>query len=183
MNEDKKTEQTPPSKEERFVEQIIQKCKENPAFRASMRKAGSINQEHECWPILLSFGIDINKSWERLPYVLVGSVIASEKVETNGKLAFMTALSGIYADQRKKGADKDDQSASPAGARLRRLLSCSTTQECCMVLRPMMHLVLSRTETPVNLAELLRNLLFFEKDTQRIKAVWATDFYKAEVKK
>lgn len=161
-----------------FVQWAVTKCMEDPATAAAMRKAASVNQEFRCWPFLVAFGVDINKPWERLPYVLIGSSIALTKVQTNGEMPFMAALAKIYDNGQDKSTDKQ----GPGEARLRRVLSCDSVEECCRVLRPVVGLVLSQSSLPVDLAGLLDDLLHFNFMQRDVKASWATDYYRKGVK-
>ena len=72
---------------------------------------------------------------------------------------------------------------SPANARLRRLLACTDTDELVMCLRPVLSLIQSRvTSGNLNYAFLLRDLVKFYYDPDRIKKSWANSFYKVVYK-
>jgi CRISPR system Cascade subunit CasB len=156
------------SKVDRFVAHAIERCQNNKGLAARLRRADNPAMEYQSWELLARFGVDLEKEWERLPYATVTCAIAKAKVEKNGSLSLGRAIASCYED----GNDSD-----AAKARLRRLLACENMDELCRYLRPLLALVSSRVTQPLDYSALLKSLLRFYYDTQKIKAHWAQDFY------
>jgi CRISPR system Cascade subunit CasB len=159
---------SPPGREERFVNVIIQRCLEDKGYAARLRRADNPATEYQSWEILAAFGVDLAKEYRRLPYAVIGAAIARAKPESNGGLALGRALAAAY---------EDGSESAPAKARLRRLLACQDTAEVCRVVRPLLALITSRVVAPLDYHSLLRQLLEFGWHPTRIKAAWAQDFY------
>ena len=164
---------------ESFVSYICRKCKESNQFSAALRKADLEVGASQAWPILVRF-VDITKSYEYLPFAVVAASIAREKEYVNGSLSLGVAIALAYSDRPTK---LEDLEKSPATARLRRLLACTDTDELVMCLRPVLSLIQSRvTSGNLNYAFLLRDLVKFYYDPDRIKKSWANSFYKVVYK-
>ena len=155
-----------------FVQYIIEKCAQDTGTAAALRRADNASTEYQCWEILLRFGVDIEKDWERRPFATIAAAVARAKPKANGDVPFMTALARAY------GADTADDEKGPAASRLRRLLACTTTEECCRILRPMFSLVESKGQGGVDFGRLLDDLIWFGVNADRIKTRWASDFYR-----
>jgi CRISPR system Cascade subunit CasB len=155
------------TKEGKFVDHIIKLCQENKGAAAKLRRADNPNTEYQSWEIIAPW-IDLEKDYERLPYITVAAAIARVQTPVNGKLSLGRAIALAYAD--KPTAEHSDQ----AKARLRRLLACSSRKEVCRVTRPILALVASRVEQPLNYAKLLSELCWFN---ERTKILWAKEFY------
>ncbi len=155
-----------------FVEFIIQGClaEKNKAMGAALRRADNPATEYQSWEYLAKFGVDIDKDWQRLPYATIAANIAKAKPTGNGNTGIGRAIALCYAD----GKESDQ-----AKARLRRLLSCDSVEEVCRILRPLFTLIVSKTDSNLDYAKLLEQLLKFHWDDSRqsIKACWAQDFY------
>ena len=65
---------------------------------------------------------------------------------------------------------------------MRRILACQDIEELCRILRPTLTLIQSKGEV-IDYANLLEDLCFFERDTQRKQAKWAQWFYGVAFKK
>lgn len=154
-------------KEQQFVKYIIERCKQDKGFAARLRRADNPSTEYQSWEIIGPW-VDLENSYQRLPYATVGAAIAKAKVETNGQLALGKAIAMVYAE---KGATKYSDQAK---ARLRRLLACNDITEVCRVIRPVLALVSSKVKEPLDYNKLLTELRFFG---ERSKIRWAQDFY------
>jgi CRISPR system Cascade subunit CasB len=154
--------------EERFVSTVISLCKNDKAFSARLRRADNANMEYQSWDFLVRMGIDLEKDYKRVPFAVIGAAIAKSKIDRNGDLSMGRALASCY----DTGND-----SSPAQARLRRLLSCETTEEVCRILRTVFSLIHNKVAEPLDYARILRQLIYFHLDQQRIKAEWAQEFY------
>ena len=156
-----------------FVRYVIEKCEQDSGLAAALRRADNARTEYQSWEILLRFGVDIEKEWERKPFATIAAAVARAKPKENGDVPFLTALARAYG-----GEDSTSDESGPAAARLRRLLACSSSEECCRILRPMFALVESKGSGNVDFGKLLDDLLWFNRSSERIKARWASDFYR-----
>ncbi|MBF0376316.1 MAG: type I-E CRISPR-associated protein Cse2/CasB [Desulfamplus sp.] len=158
---------------ERFADYVIQRIngkehglgKDN-AFGAILRRADNPATEYQAWEYLISFGCDIEKPWERLPFCTIGAALARAKPEKDGRFGIGKSLASCYED----GKDSD-----PAKAKLRRLLACDSIEEVCSILRPLLSLIQSNS-VPLCYGRLLDELLYFG-DGSKKKILWASDFY------
>ncbi len=157
------------SRDQRFVETVIECCQKDKGMAARLRRADNPAMEYQSWELLGWFGVDIENDYERLPFVTVAAAIAKSKSERNGSLRLGQAIAHCYKD-----SNKDDQ----AKARLRRLLACNDLTEACRILRPVLTLIDSRVGRPLDYERLLRQLRFFGFESgQRTKTQWAQEFY------
>lgn len=157
-----------PSRDQRFVEAILQRCTKDKGQAARLRRADNPATEYQSWEVLGALGIDLERDYQRLPFVTVAAAIAKSKATANGKLSLGRAIAGCYEDGRE---------SSQAKARLRRLLACDELAEACRILRPILTLIDSKTGQPLDFVRLLRQLRNFPFHTQSIKAQWAQEFY------
>ena len=157
------------SRDQRFVETVIERCQNDKGLAARLRRADNPATEYQCWELLGWFGVDLEKEYERQPFVTVAAAVAKSKSERNGTLALGKALAACYDDGRE---------SSQAKARLRRLLACHELPEVCRILRPILTLVDSKVGQPLDYVRLLRQLRFFGFESgQRTKTQWAQEFY------
>lgn len=157
------------SRDQRFVETVIERCQQDKGMAARLRRADNPATEYQSWELLGWFGVDLEKDYERLPFVTVASAIAKSKAERNGTLTLGKAILACY---------ENDRDSDQAKARLRRLLACNELSEVCRILRPVLTLINSKVGQPLNYTRLLRQLRFFEFESgQRTKTQWAQEFY------
>ncbi|MCE7522768.1 type I-E CRISPR-associated protein Cse2/CasB [Alloalcanivorax xenomutans] len=155
--------------EQRFVETVIERCQNDKGMAARLRRADNPATEYQSWELLGWFGVDLERDYERLPFVTVAATIAKSKSERNGSLRLGQAITSCY-----KEGNKDDQ----AKARLRRLLACNDLAEACRILRPVLTLIDNRVGQPLDYVRLLRQLRFFGFESGlRTKTQWAQEFY------
>lgn len=153
------------NREQRFIESVIDLCLKNKGTAARFRRADNPATEYQCWELLGIFGVNIEKDYERLPFATVAAAIAKSKVDHNGTLTLGRAIASCYEDGRE---------SDPAKTRLRRLLACDELTEACRLLRPVLTLINSKVEQPLDYARLLRQLYFYGP---RTKTQWAQEFY------
>lgn len=151
-----------------FVSGVIDRCKQDKGLAARLRRADNPSTEYQCWELLASFGIDLERDEQRLPFVVVAAAIARSKTEANGHLGLGRAIAACYED-----GNANDQAKS----RLRRLLACDDIKELGRLLRPQLALIDSRVNQPLDYVRLLRQLRRFSYAASSIKAQWATEFY------
>lgn len=159
-----------------FVAWLIARCQEDKGLAARLRRADNPATEYQCWETLATWGVDLEREGQRLPFATVAAAIARVKPSANGDLSLGRAIARSF--------DEGNQS-DQAKTRLRRLLACDELAELCRVLRPMLTLVESRVTQPLDYARLLRQLVDFGRAAaggndhwlQRIKAQWAQGFY------
>lgn len=157
-----------PDRAERFVNGVILQCLQNKGLAARLRRADNPATEYQSWELLASYGIDLEKDWQRLPFVTVAAALAKAKAERNGNLSLGRALLACYDNDRDSDQGK---------ARLRRVLACDDLPELCRILRPLFSLIDSKVGQPLDFVRLLKQLLRFSHNSQQIKAQWAQEFY------
>lgn len=163
-------------KETSFVAWLVGRCQDDKGLSARLRRADNPAMEYQCWETLATWGVDLEREGQRLPFATVAAAIARAKPPANGNLTLGRAIAHCF--------DEGNQS-DQAKTRLRRLLACTELAELCRVLRPMLTLIESRVTQTLDYAQLLKQLMDFGRaaasgnDTwlQRIKAQWAQDFY------
>lgn len=161
-------DKSPSGWEGRFVEGAIQQCLDNKGLAARLRRADNPATEYQSWELLTRYGVDLEREYQRLPFVTVAAAIAKAKVEQNGALRLGQAIAACYEDGRES-----DQ----AKARLRRLLACIDLPEICRILRGSFSLIDSKVSPSLDYIRLLRQLRRFPFDAQQVKAQWAQEFY------
>lgn len=167
MEQDQQTSVKDKSKEQQFVQYIIERCKQDKGFAARLRRADNPATEYQSWEILGPW-IELDNMWQRLPYATVAAAIARAKTDSNGSLTLGKAIADAYAE---KGAT---QYSDQAKARLRRLLACNDVREVCRVIRPVLTLIASKLNQPLDYGKLLSELRYFG---EKSKIRWAQDFY------
>lgn len=171
MQEDQKSVQAgkEKSREQRFVETVIERCQKDKGMAARLRRADNPATEYQSWELLGWFGVDLEKEYERLPFATIAAAIAKSKSEHNGSLTLGRAIAACYEDGRE---------SNQAKARLRRLLACDELAEVCRLLRPVLTLINSKVGQPLDHVRLLRQLRFFTYESGlRTKTQWAQEFY------
>lgn len=157
-----------PDKAASFVGHVLSRCQDDKGFAARLRRADNPATEYQSWDLLASFGIPLEYDHPRLAYQTIAASIARAKVTTNGNLTLGRAIAACYDD-----GNNSDQ----AKARLRRLLACDDAAELCRILRGQLSLIDSKAGYAIDYQRLLKQLLAFNFDAQRIKAQWAQEFY------
>jgi CRISPR system Cascade subunit CasB len=174
----------------RFVEFIIDLLDEknrnngkrkpgSSAASAALKRADNPKTEPESWEYLVraekcvGVYINIENDDERLPYATISSAMAKTKVEKNGSVQIGQAIAQCYDD-----GNESDQ----AKMKLRRLLACDTTEEVCRVLRPLFSLIEAKANVQLDYATLLKDLLYFHRDSKNVKSRWAQNFYHFKLK-
>ncbi len=154
--------------EQRFVDTVIARCNKDKGLAARLRRADNPVTEYQSWEVLGSLGVDLEKDYQRLPFVTVAAAIAKSKAERNGNLALGRAIAACY---------EDGNQSNQAKARLRRLLACDELAEACRILRPILTLIDSKVGQPLDFIRLLKQLRNFHFNGQRVKTQWAQEFY------
>jgi CRISPR system Cascade subunit CasB len=158
---------------DKFVEFVIGLCQRDKGAAAALRRADNPATEYQSWEYLAGFNIDLENQFERVPYAAIAAAIGRAKVERNGSAGIGKAIAFCY----------DDKSTSEqAKARLRRLLACDSVGEACRILRPLFSLIDSKAAVTLDYAKLLDQLIWFQRDSNRVKTAWATDFYRHAAK-
>jgi len=155
-------------REARFVSGVLQQCQQDKGLAARLRRADNPATEYQSWELLAAYGIDLEREYQRLPFVTVAAAMAKAKAERNGSLTLGRAIAACYEDGRE---------SSQAKARLRRLLACSDLQEVSRILRSLFSLIDSKAGQPLDYIRLLGQLRSFPFNDQQIKAQWAQEFY------
>ncbi len=158
------------TREERFVNSVIQRCQTDKGFAARLRRADNPATEYQSWDFLVSMGVDLDRDYKRLPFATIAAAIAKSKSTKNGKLRFGKAIAECYPEG---GGDQ-------AKGRLRRLLACDDLPELCRILRPLFSLIDRKVGQDLDFSRLLKQICLFSLDDvrQNIKAEWAQEFYR-----
>ncbi len=157
-----------PSRDQAFVDAFLARCSQDKGFSARMRRADNPATQYQSWDFFARFGIQLDNPLQLLPHAAVAAAMARAKTTQNGTLAFGRALALCYSE-----GNASDQ----ASAKLRRVLACSDLSELVRVLRPVLALIDSRVNQPLDFVKLLRQLRHFEFDDSKTKAQWAQEFY------
>ena len=152
----------------RFISYVLAGLRENPAMGARLRRADNASTEHQAWEYFARFGVDLQDARSVKAYATVSAALARAKPEQDGTFSFGQSLAA--AGKQREGDGQDN----PTAVRLRRVLSCRTTEEACEVLRPILKLIADKNTRPLCYERLLRDLLYFGDATKRR---WASDFY------
>jgi CRISPR system Cascade subunit CasB len=158
---------------EAFVAWVLDH-KDDKGFRAKLRKADSDTTAHLSWELLVRW-VDLEKSWERQPFSLIGSSLARTKLTSDGNLGLGEGLRKLAL---QKAGEKELEN-SPEAARLRRLISCRDQEEVIGVLKPLLRYFTNK-EISIRHAQLLDEILYFNTPSsqERTKLRWAKDFYR-----
>ena len=159
-------------KEEAFVHYVIDLCVKDNGAAAALRRADNPATEYQSWEYLARFVIDLENSFERIPYATIAAAIARVQPEKNGTAGIGKAIAFCYDEK----SDSDQ-----AKAKLRRLLACDSTAEACRILRPLFSLIDSKAGTSIDYARLLSQLVWFSSNSNKIKTQWASDFYRQSI--
>lgn len=151
-----------------FISYLISHCEKDKGFAARLRRADNPATEYQCWEALGRFGVNLEDDAERRVYALVAAALSRAKVDRNGQLTLGEAIARSFVD-----GNASDQ----ANARLRRLLACDSTQELCLILRPLLGLIESRVSLTLDYERLLGELLRFSYARESVKTRWAQQFY------
>lgn len=153
-----------PDKSDNFISIVLRNCGKDKGFAARLRRADNPALEYQSWGLLAQFAVNLENENERLPFALIGAAVARAQISQDGQAGLGIALRARFDDIEQ------------ASSRLRRLLACSSLKELCSVLRPILQL-LSQNTRPLSYSRLLRELLWFNNNTQKIKLHWAQEFY------
>jgi len=151
------------SKEQRFVEHLIQSVQTRPAERGAWRRADNPDTEHICWEHLANW-CDLENARDRIAFATIGAAIAKTMPRANGSMPFGQALAASYENGNQNDSAK---------MKLRRLTAASTQLEACRLVRPLLSYISSRGK-PIDYVGTLRGLRFFGEKT---KLQWASQFY------
>lgn len=160
---------------ESFINSVFKRMKNDTAFCAAFKRADNPDLEYQCWEYLADLHIPelkLDNNYTRLPYVTVFSAMAKSKQTNDGSLELGKALCDSYDDGVK---------SQPARMRLRRLISCDSTEEVCAVLRPILQFIISK-EVHISFEKLLADLNIFNLAKERITSKWAQQFYGTDSK-
>ncbi len=150
------------------IEHFLKRIKTDGTFRAAFKSADNADMEHRCWEYLALYGVDIESRKARRPYTTVLAALARNKdISVDGKQGLGDALLAA------SGYDRENSSAR---MRLRRILACGDIDELCSVLRPVLNYIYGKG-ADISYNRLLKEIIWFEKDMENIKARWAEQFF------
>lgn len=163
-----------------FVQYVFNRKASDKGFRARLRAAVSPQKEPAAWEYLVAY-TNLNFEDTRKIYVLIGSSIALDSATNDGvnPLGFAIAKAWDLAKQVKLSIQttKAELVDGPASARIRRLLACRTVEEACEVLRPLLAIIRNKAPGQLSYSKLMRQLRYFSKDPEKIKAQWAQEYF------
>ncbi|MBS3985963.1 MAG: type I-E CRISPR-associated protein Cse2/CasB [Selenomonadales bacterium] len=157
------TEKSGKSHEQVFVDYVLGRMEDDSAFGAALRRADNPATEYQAWEYLAAW-CNIEREVERRPYATIASAIARAKPAGDGSLGIGEAIAACY---------KEGNASDSAKSKLRRLLACDSTEEACVVLRPLLSLISSHG-VRLGYGKLLNELTHFG---DKVKARWAVSFY------
>lgn len=156
------------------IDDFIKRIKTDGAFRAAFKSADNADMEYKCWEYLALYGVDIESRKARRPYAAVLAAVARNKdISSDGKQGLGDALLSALS------ASGFDSESPAARMRLRRILACADMEELCSVLRPVLNYISSKG-ADISYGRLLKEIIWFEKDAESIKARWAGQFFSAK---
>lgn len=153
--------------EEKLLSGIISRCLQDSAFRSALKKADNPDTEYQSWEYLALYGVNLEFAERRYPFTTVFSAAARSGKSIDGYLKFGQALLHAY---------ENDRDSMPAKSRLRRVLSCDTTEEVCIIIRPVLKFIAGKG-IPISYGLLLRDLKYFNVYPEKTKASWAQQFF------
>ncbi|MDP3187979.1 MAG: type I-E CRISPR-associated protein Cse2/CasB [Limnobacter sp.] len=162
-----------PSKADAFIDYLCANLPKDKGAASRLRRADNPSTEHMSWEILAKFNIDLEKPYQRIPYALVAASLAKSKNLKSGSFRLGSALRLAFSEAQTS----PNEPAAQAVARLRRILSCSSTEELCRVLRPVLTLIQSRVSGDLDYARLLNQLLRYHHAPEKVQAQIAQEFY------
>lgn len=148
-----------------LIDAILPRLQTDLAFAAALKRADNPATESQAWEYLVRYGCDLENSRERIAFSTVVAAIARAKPGRDGNHDIAQALASCFDNGRE---------ADSARAKMRRLLACVTTEEACLIVRPLLSLINSRGVS-VSYGRLLDDLLYFG---ERVKLSWAQSFYR-----
>ncbi|WP_443743656.1 type I-E CRISPR-associated protein Cse2/CasB [Sutterella sp.] len=163
---------------EKFVAKVFKKKETDGEYRSSFRRAISPRQAYKSYSYIAGY-FDLRNEVAREACLLIGSSIAWEDALVDGSDEFGKALRKSWNDKSKSVEDVD---SVPSVIRLRRLLACRDAVSVCHALRPILQLVRNRVPGKLKYADLLKDILWFDRNPEKIKAKWVMDFYASEDK-
>ena len=150
-----------------FVAKIINRLKDDTAFRAAMTRADNPSTEAQAWRFLIELGnVDLKNDSERQAFALVGAAMARERTDGNGSQSLGQALKMCKVDPTK-----EDESVE---RRLSRILACDSRKELIPILRQILRYAQNNEKVSLDYERLLREILYFG---ERVKIQWAADYY------
>jgi len=153
---------------QKFISHVISRMENDKAMGARLRRADNPATEYQSWEYLAPFGVDLEYTRERKAFATVAAALARAKPKGDGAHGIGRAIASVYDN------GKDNPQAK---ARLRRLLACTSSEEACDILRPLLRLVASKGAA-LCYTRLLRDLLYF---SERTRERWAQDFFSTVV--
>lgn len=152
----------------RFINYVFSRLAEDTAMGARLRRADNPATEEQAWRYFARFGVNLEDARSVKAYATVAAALARAKPQKDGEHSLGRSLAGI------SGVRSADEQDGPAAVRLRRILSCRTTEEACEVLRPLLRLIAAQSSHSLCYTALLHDLLYFNDATRRR---WANAFY------
>ncbi len=150
-----------------IVASVFKRKETDSAFRAALKKANNPDTAYMSWEYLADYGIQIQYESSRIPYEIVLSAIAGSEANDNGNMRLGQAIALCYDDGKE---------SAPAKSKLRRILACDSLIELCSVLKPQLRFIYSKGIS-IDYSILLKELRWFEKNSEQIKATWAQSFF------
>jgi CRISPR system Cascade subunit CasB len=146
----------------KFIDYVIQKMEKDTAFRAALKKADNPDTEYMSFEYLIPWSSGSDRNLK--VFSTVAAAMARSKVGSDGTLSISSAIAKCY---------EEGNQAEPAKSRFRRLLACSSSEEVCVIIRPILSFISSKG-VKISYEKLLNDLLYF---SDRVKKDWAKDFY------
>ncbi len=156
---------------EHFMHWMQNRLGDTPCIRdkgaiARLKRADRPEQAPQAWDVLVRLNIPANAF---APCLLVGAAMCRRGDATDGKASLGLALAACYDDKNREQGER----------RLRRILSCTCSEELLSILRPILRFIDSRTKQKLCYARLLDEIVKFDNPNlqERFKLSWTQDFW------
>ena len=160
-------EQKKLTKEENFVNHLIQAFKNDKGFKADMKAAYPTTTSLKVYDYLYKW-CDMDKEYLSLPYLFIAADMAKTNPKENGKLPLGTAFRIAYTDN----GEFRKETALP---KMQMLLTCRDLKSLLIELEWVLELISSR-HIVVDYVLLLTELKRFKFSQEKIKKEWALCF-------
>lgn len=154
-----------------YVNYVFRNRENDSAFRAAMKNATKENLEWKAWPYIEKFlHEDLKNDKKRHIYALVGEAVAKSGRKGNGALSFGRAM---------RVAESSNGKGDSYSLRMCRILSFDNLDDLLDVFRESLTFLDSRNVS-LDYSAVLDDLLQarFENNYERIKARWASDYFR-----
>lgn len=150
---------------ERFIAQVFQLKESSTGDAAKLRNGLSESKKIKAWEVLVTLGYSIALERNEVILRTIAASVTKSKFAENGEVHFAEGLR-----QLRLGSASTD-------LYFQRILACKNSQQVCHILPRLLNLLQSKG-IPLDYVRLTRDLIFFDSNAEKTKAIWAEIFYK-----